>query len=328
MGPKKQSEQHIIDAEGQQLLRSLLPRHWILRQYQPDYGIDFVLEVFSGPKAVGTHNVTYETLGEHLFIQLKTVAEVAHMPLQLYSRSNVEKQREVLDKTDLIGQLETVRFSLETSELATVERMGIGVPVLLVVADLSRSKCYFVCLNDYIDKILIPRHDDYKAKGSRTIHVPIANEVGDKEKGLIRLRWYAKRAKLYAAFQKFVFQAAELGYELDSPGGPSMARYFASRISEYDFWDNTEMWDVIAEYGAAVKRFRDGGRPGLVRLDVSAVLNSAEGDGELAKDIVDVILGQDILELWRRLALLPRSYEDICREWCLPTALGYMTSYR
>lgn len=34
--------------------------------------------------------------------------------------------------------------------------MGVGVPVLLVIADVSTSKCYFVGLNDYIDKMLIP----------------------------------------------------------------------------------------------------------------------------------------------------------------------------
>ncbi len=35
---------------------------------------------------------------------------------------------------------------------------------------------------------------------------------------------------------------------------------------------------------------------------------------------------QEILELWRRLALLPRNYEDVCREWFLPTPLGFLSS--
>ena len=45
-GSKKQSEQHLIDRAGQDLLRSKLPKHWILREYRPDYGLDFALETF------------------------------------------------------------------------------------------------------------------------------------------------------------------------------------------------------------------------------------------------------------------------------------------
>jgi hypothetical protein len=37
------------------------------------------------------------------------------------------------------------------------------------------------------------RHpEDYKSKDSRTIHVPVYNEIG-ANRGLVALRWYAKR---------------------------------------------------------------------------------------------------------------------------------------
>ncbi len=36
---KKRSEQHLIDQAGQQLLRSKLPSHWVLREYAPCRGI-------------------------------------------------------------------------------------------------------------------------------------------------------------------------------------------------------------------------------------------------------------------------------------------------
>ena len=255
--PKKQTEQHLIDAEGQRLLRERLPRHWVLREYRPDYGLDFALEVFEAPKSDG-QATGYATLGEHIFIQLKTVAAREAKPLQVYSRVNVEKQREVLNTANPSGELHTLRFQLETSELVTVERMGVGLPVLLVVADLSKKKCFFVCLNDYIDKILIPRHKDYRSKASRTIHIPVLNEVGTAELGQVALRWYGKRPKLYAAFQRFVFQAAELRYEEHSRDSARMAKYFASRIASYDFWDDTEMWGLIPRYGAAVRRLLAG----------------------------------------------------------------------
>lgn len=300
---KQRSEQHLIDADGERLLRRQLPRYWVLREYRPDYGLDFALEVFQQPNGSATGHATYETLGEHIFIQLKSISTTTSLPLKLYSRHNVEKGREVLDKNDLIGELNTIRFSLETSELVTIERMGVAIPVLLVIADLTAERCYFVCMNDYIDKILIPRHDDYTAKNSRTIHVPTRNEIGDEVVGLTALRWYAKRAKLYGAFQRFIFQAAELTYAFGSTDFLPMAHYFAIRIANYDFWEDTEMWALISRHGEEVKRLVETGRTDLSK----------------AKP-------EEILELWRRLTILPRNYEDVCREWFLPTPLGYLSS--
>jgi len=34
----------------------------------------------------------------------------------------------------------------------------------------------------------------------------------------------------------------------------------------------------------------------------------------------------DVFELWRQLSLLPKTYEDVWREWFLPTALGELAS--
>ncbi len=324
---KKQSEQHIIDAQGQLLLRSHLPKHWVLREYRPDYGIDFSLEIFAEPKEPNKLPHTYETLGEHLFIQLKSVGSIDAKPLKIYARGNVEKQREILNKNDPPDVIDTIRFQLETSELSTVERMGVGVPVLLVVADLSKSKCFFVCLNDYIDKILIPKHYNYKSTGSRTIHIPFANQIGQVEPGQIALRWYAKRAKLYAAFQRFIYQQMEIQYAQGSPGLKPMADYFARRILSYDFWSDTEMWRTIEYYGNLLKKFRDDKDFRLMALDEVSVMKAAEGDEIRAQELRDMMRAQDIPELWRLLTILPRNYEEVCREWFLPTSLGYACSY-
>src|SRR5512137_2210645 len=105
---KQMTEQHIIDAEAQALLRSRLPRHWVLREYRPDYGLDFSLEVFQESKGQNEKYLTYETLGEHIFIQLKSVASSTALPLKIYGRYNVEKEREVLDKNDLVCTMNTI----------------------------------------------------------------------------------------------------------------------------------------------------------------------------------------------------------------------------
>ena len=48
---KQRVVKHLIDQDGIQLLRAKLPRHWVLREYRPDYGLDFSIEAFSDDKA-------------------------------------------------------------------------------------------------------------------------------------------------------------------------------------------------------------------------------------------------------------------------------------
>ncbi len=315
---KKQSEQHIIDREGEKLLRAKLPQHWLLRDYRPDYGLDFTIETFKTGVAAEGKLMTYETLGEHVFVQLKSVAEPTPAPLTLYSRGNVEKAPEQLDRMDKVADVDTYRFQLETSELVTVERMGVGVPVLLVIADLANERCSFVCLNDYVDKILIPRHGDYRAKASRTIHVPVRNEVGS-ELGQVALRWYAKRPKLLAAFQRFTYQFSELKWDEDGDWR-GLANYFARRIAAYDFWDDTEMCGLIAYDGAGLRRFMETGQPGFFNRPAEIP------DGFDEAVLIAHFEKLDVFELWRQLSLLPKTYEDVWREWFLPTALGELAS--
>lgn len=313
---KKQSEQHLIDRAGQDLLRSKLPRHWVLREYRPDYGLDFTLETFRDGVPAG-RSTTYEALGEHIFIQLKSVSSATTGKFRIYGRGNVEKAPEKLQRDDLVAEIETSRFSLETSELITVERMGVGVPVLLVIADIEAQRCTFVCLNDYIDKILVPRHDDYKAKASRTIHVPSRNEIGSGP-GLLGLRWYAKRPKLFAAFQRFVYQFAELEWAQNEAELEQLAAYFARRIAAYDFWDDVDMWIPIKWWGDRITRFLSTGEIELFGAHIPPDKRPA--------DWQPMPRHMHIKELWRQLALLPRTYEDVCREWFLPTGLGELAS--
>lgn len=318
MPAKQRSENHLIDQRGEQLLRSKLPVHWVMREYRPDYGLDFTVEVFKSAEAGKGGSTNYETLGEHFFIQLKSAAEPPTRSLAIYRRGNVEKGPEVLDKSSRDVDLETYPFQLETTELVTVERMGVGVPVLLVIADLKSARCSFVCLNDYIDKILIPRHADYRSKQSRTIHVPVRNEIGSPH-GLVSLRWYAKRPKLLAAFQRFTYQYSELDWAQEGDWR-ALAETFAHKISRYDFWDDTEMCVPIAYDGAGLRRFIETGQPGFFRVPPVVPPEMDEADWKAHFEKLDVF------ELWRLLSLLPKTYEDVWREWFLPTSIGHATS--
>jgi len=321
------TEQHVIDGAAQDLLRSILPKHWVLREYRPDYGLDFALEVFREIPADVGHGAkgSFETLGEHIFVQLKGARKAERRSLKIYSRGNVEKMVHQENRKDLVGRIETLPFQIETSELLTVQRMGAALPVLLIRADLQAGKCYFVCLNDYIDKILIPRQSDYTKKAWSTIHVPGLNDLRSPRTGITALRWYAKRAKLFAGFQKFVYQQVELSYATDRGELMRLARHFASLLLKYDFWDDTPFWRIIPYYGVALKRFLAEGSPRLISVNEEGLRQASDGNEEFRQELMALLAEQDVPELWRCLAILPRNYEEVCREWFLPTSLGLLT---
>lgn len=81
---KQRSEQHLIDREGEKLLRSKVPGDWILREYRPDYGLDFTIETFKTGEVTAGRPTTYETLGEHVFVQLKSIAAAEAKPLNRF----------------------------------------------------------------------------------------------------------------------------------------------------------------------------------------------------------------------------------------------------
>ena len=52
----------------------------------------------------------------------------------------------------------------------------------------------------------------------------------------------------------------------------------------------------------------------------------ANGDKLVAEKLIGELSRSEVPDLWRKLALLPRNYEDVCREWFLPTALGFLAA--
>jgi hypothetical protein len=320
---KRRSEQHLIDADGQALLRARLPRQWVLHEYRPDYGIDFVLETFGIPSSRAATGTTYEAMGEHVFIQLKSARSCQPALTPVFARTNVEKGPEVVNPQALVSEVLTVPFALDTPELVTIDRMGVALPVLLIVADLEHSHCYFVCLSDYIDKILVPRFDAYWSTSRRVVHVPVRNEIGDAVIGRTALHWYAKRAKLVGAFQRFAYQRAELENAISEGASDTMrlALHFATRILRYDFWDDLQMWAPVSELAADLRRFLARGASLARTTDASGHLRGPQASATATAADVEEILG-----LWRRLTLLARIHEDVAREWFLPTALGHSAS--
>jgi hypothetical protein len=98
--------------------------------------------------------------------------------------------------------------------------------------------------------------------------VPTQNSITQKDNEAFR--WYGKRAKLYAALQRFVYQNGNLENEEDDDTVVETAHHFASRIAQDDFWDGTELWEVIGHFGGAVRHFLTSGDATALKLEPRA----------------------------------------------------------
>lgn len=76
----------------------------------------------------------------------------------------------------------------------------------------------------------------------------------------------------------------------------------------------------IPYHAAGLRRFIETGQPGYFKQ------TGEIPEGFDAHELRTHFEKLDVFELWRLLALLPRTYEDVWREWFLPTALGHMAS--
>lgn len=325
---KTMTDQHLIDLEAQELLKRLLPRHWVLREYRPDYGLDYAVELFrQQPRKDADDPPSYETLGEHVFVQLKGTRSLTIRTERFKSRFNVEKAP--LVEGDPEEEIPVAVFTLDAPELNTIRRMGPSVPVLLVVADVSTGDVFHICLNDYVDKILVPTGKLGQQK-THTIYIPTALRLDGTDRSLTPMRSYAKRAKLYAAFQRINYQYVEIlsaiptGSREEYDRATPMILHFARNLLAHDFWEDCAWWQIVALYHRMLEhllRYMEGGGE-----DVPAEIVERIGQ-EDARFIRETVVGMGPLEVWRRLAILPRQYEEVNREAWLPTPLSKTLSY-
>ena len=109
------------------LEQNVFKDNWIVRRFNPDFGIDLELEFFN------SNIMNCDSLGEHLLVQVKGTLNPN------YSRyKNKDKY------------IDVIKYNLEVSELNLVEKMGSALPLILIVVDLLNQKAYYICLNDYV----------------------------------------------------------------------------------------------------------------------------------------------------------------------------------
>lgn len=81
---KRRSENQIIGESGIDILRSLFPKEWVIREYTADYGIDLDVELFEE-----CNDGVYITKGEHVLFQVKTTNDIEVKDLEVYSKQNL-----------------------------------------------------------------------------------------------------------------------------------------------------------------------------------------------------------------------------------------------
>lgn len=292
----------------------------MIREFnRPDYGIDLVIELFE----LIDKDIA-ETLGEFIYVQVKSVQELQLKQETIYQVGNVTKGVWKENRKSYT-KLEVVKYPFDTTSIFTIQSLGGSVPVLLFVVDIKNRETYFVCVNDYIDKIILPQNPKYTEQGSLTFSIPSLNKLSNFDISNNALKFYGKRAKLLAAFSKFSFQKNEINHIFGYKDYPvwtyrdeiekskqykpdeikTQLLYFISQIEDLDIWLHND-WQVLPQAKIDLEQ-------------IKTLLKKDEIDWKIVKDRVIV--------LWHQLTNLGTMYEDICREWFLPKMISLMTSY-
>jgi hypothetical protein len=295
-----------MEEKSYSVLRRLLPCEWVIHEYKPDYGIDYAVEIFKAAPSDGApHMLQYETLGETFYVQLKSTSSCAISSMSVVDRFNVEKTP-LKRFEDTRSDIQIIKHSIDSSFLQTVESMGVAVPVVLVLVCIDTGRAFFLCVNDYIDKVLTPEVPRWQEQSSCTLRIPILNEITDSPDSLVPLRFFGKRAKFYAAFSRFAYQK-EIYEQTDNV---AYVRHFIDRLLRYDFWNESSFWAAIDDTYDEI-------------LQIDKELKAYTWVEEEGRTMMHV----KIYRLWHRLANLNHMFEENCREWFLPTYQGNSSSY-
>ncbi|GAA1404639.1 hypothetical protein AUR04nite_08420 [Glutamicibacter uratoxydans] len=322
---KQRHINHINGDKGIDIVMRSLPEHWVTRVITPDYGLDLHVEVFESdlrdPRSANT-------LGEHFYIQVKSSENIEQTQITVRSRLNVTKYDPDPNLGDTL-EINVVKINLETSELLTVETMGAAVPVVLCYVDLSTEDTYYVCLNDYLSKSLLPYKHSYELQGSVTLYLPSWNVLDKDDPSFSYFRLLARRSKFYAAFNTFSYQFRELQIAFPSfiethdeqssdmvlPASSflTMARTFLRSALRLAIWEpvGDAFWSPLS--------------------DVQKELSQLEKDlPQHNQTVAKANLNAYMEALYRgfyRAANLGRMYEELVREWRQPTFLSTNLDY-
>jgi len=324
---KQRVVSHIMEEKSYQIIKQILPTELVIREFnRPDYGIDLVIELFRKKE-----DKIFETLGEFIFVQVKSMENIDFKKTKIYPVQNVAKEKWKEDKSEY-SIIEIAKYTLDTNSIYSIQTLGFGVSVLLFLVDIKNEDVYFVCMTDYIEKVILPQKPNYAEQKSVTINIPKMNNLKNKDISHNALNFYGKRAKLLSAFSKFHYQQIELmyatGYEFNKI--IKLASYFIEQIENLDIWEYKD-WQILEYYKNKIVTMKkmlldiENNNFEDIKLTIRNLYQEAALDVEI--DEIGDFVKMEINELWRGLTVLGRNYEELCREWFLPKMVGLFCSY-
>ncbi|MBE7691300.1 DUF4365 domain-containing protein [Tenacibaculum piscium] len=317
---KQRNRPHIMEDESFQIIRNILPKEWVIREFnRPDYGIDLVIELFEN-----TNEDTFETLGEYIYIQVKSKELLKISSEKVFPVENVAKGNWKENKSESLN-IDLVKFVMDTNSIFTIQSISSSIPVLLFLVDLKSENVYFLCLNDYIDKLLLPKNPNYGIQKSVTLKIPALNILNDQKLSISALKYYGKRTKLLSAFSKFSYQKNELSFLLNYKSSAittyrdktddktdksihnlkRQVLFFIKQIEYLDIWKYSE-WSILGE----------------MKKQICDLKDKIEKDELKDEELIEYVLMN-----WDQLTNLNNMYEELTREWFLPKYLSLLMSY-
>lgn len=312
---KMRGNSQVIGDKAVTILKSFFPTEWVCRDFNPDYGLDLAVELFEPYKS------SYITTGEHIYFQIKGTEHISKGAYNIYEQKNIEHTYE---KGKLYKKIEVINFDIETSLLSTVERMGSAVPVILTVIEILTNEIYYICLNDYIEKVIIPEKPEYYQQNKIRIHIPMTNIIKSVQ-DLSVISWYAKRAKLFAFFNKVNYQRQELQYISDETLNTNLI-HFAKIIRRFDAWSASNYLYPLKLVKEELDYFIENGKSKVAaETDYKKLGFNAEdkcwttnySSSELSYKECDNALW--LRTIWDKLCYCSDMFEEDAKEWFLPT---------
>lgn len=319
---KFQDENQLKGRFGELFASFVLPTEWVVRPILHDYGIDLEAEIFKEVTTEEDPRRKYQTWGEHVYFQVKTTDT---LPFR--------------DSDFKYDEIATISHTIDTAELKLVEAMGASVPVVLLLVDRRNMNVFYLCLTDYVAKVLAKDQPEWRAQISATVKVPCRNNLKPPAPGyapephweyLARL---ARRSKLYSAANLAHHYLIELRFELDTlTQSQEMPYLFKERVESFlgklqsytceiqalDIWRKTDSeWLILASCREVLEKLKVWCTKNLEDTTSFAFpKNSAETVEERAFHFIGKASFQ--VGIFETLANVGRTYEQVERLERLP----------
>jgi hypothetical protein len=191
----KRPKQHTIDSQAQLLFLQSLPIEWVPRKLEPDYGIDYEVDIVEGDSFTG---FTF-------YVQLKGTLSPKYTDASFCLSFEVDKLTYYSDKVNR--------------------------PVFIIVADLVNNECLWLYAQRFIREVLRVNNPSWHLQKSVTLHIPKANRLSETSESLAQA---AKQGTVEEIVRQFGRPQLRLVLEIEDKLGDPKAIDEAIKQHNYE----------------------------------------------------------------------------------------------